>query len=66
MIKRTMEKLQDTAIYDQVTKVNYQMEAIRYTSYPYAALEDPMFQSKIRRLKIIKPLFRVQKQCLKE
>ncbi len=40
MIKRTMEKLQDMAIYDQVTKVNYQMEAIRCTSYPYAALEE--------------------------
>ncbi len=37
MIKRTMEKLQDMVIFEKVTKVNYQMEAIRRFSYPYQA-----------------------------
>ena len=40
MIKRTMEKLQDLVIFERVTKVNYQMEAIRRFSYPYQALEE--------------------------
>ncbi len=40
MIKRTMEKLQDMVIFEKVTKVNYQMEAIRRFSYPYQALEE--------------------------
>ncbi len=40
MIKRTMEKLQDMVILEKVTKVNYQMEAIRRFSYPYQALEE--------------------------
>lgn len=40
MIKRTMEKLQDMVIEEKVTKVNYQMEAIRRFSYPYQALEE--------------------------
>ena len=40
MIKRTMEKLQDMVIEEKVTKVDYQMEAIRRYSYPYQALEE--------------------------
>lgn len=40
MIRRTMEKLQDMVIEEKVTKVNYQMEAIRRFSYPYQALEE--------------------------
>jgi len=40
IIRRTMEKLQDMVIEDKVTKVPYQMEAIRRFSYPYQALEE--------------------------
>ncbi len=40
MINRTMQKLQDMVILEKVTKVNYQMEAIRRFSYPYQALEE--------------------------
>ncbi len=40
MIRRTMEKLQDMVIEEKVTKVDYQMEAIRRFSYPYQALEE--------------------------
>ncbi|MCD8078500.1 MAG: putative DNA binding domain-containing protein [Lachnospiraceae bacterium] len=40
MITRTMQKLQDMVIFEKVTKVNYQMEAIRRFSYPYQALEE--------------------------
>lgn len=35
-----MEKLQDMVIEEKVTKVDYQMEAIRRYSYPYQALEE--------------------------
>ena len=40
MIKRTMQTLQDLVIEEMVTKVNYQMEAIRRFNYPYQALEE--------------------------
>ena len=40
MIRRTMERLQDMVIEEKVTKVGYQMEAIRRVSYPYQALEE--------------------------
>ena len=40
IINRTMEKLQDMVIEELVTKVDYQMEAIRRFSYPYQALEE--------------------------
>lgn len=40
MIKRTMQTLQDLVIEEMVTKVNYQMEAIRRFDYPYQALEE--------------------------
>ncbi len=40
MISRTMQKLQDMVILEKVTKVNYQMEAIRRFNYPYQALEE--------------------------
>ncbi|MCD7840892.1 MAG: putative DNA binding domain-containing protein [Lachnospiraceae bacterium] len=40
MINRTMQKLQDMVILEKVTKVNYQMEAIRRFNYPYQALEE--------------------------
>jgi len=40
IIKRTMVKLQDMVIEEKVTKVAYQMEAIRRFSYPYQALEE--------------------------
>lgn len=40
IIKRTMEKLQDMVIEERITKVDYQMEAVRRFSYPYQALEE--------------------------
>lgn len=40
IIKRTMQTLQDLVIEEMVTKVNYQMEAIRRFNYPYQALEE--------------------------
>lgn len=40
IISRTMEKLKDLAIEDYVQKVPDRMEANRYTSYPYEALEE--------------------------
>ena len=40
MIKRTMQTLQDLVIEEMITKVNYQMEAIRRFNYPYQALEE--------------------------
>jgi ATP-dependent DNA helicase RecG len=40
MIRRTMQTLQDLVIEEMVTKVNYQMEAIRKFNYPYQALEE--------------------------
>ena len=40
IIKRTMEKLQDMIIEEKITKVDYQMEAVRRFSYPYQALEE--------------------------
>ncbi len=40
MIHRTLEKLQDMVIYEKVTKVSYQKEAVRRVSYPYQALEE--------------------------
>lgn len=40
MINRTMQRLQDMVILEKVTKVNYQMEAIRRFNYPYQALEE--------------------------
>ena len=40
MIKRTMQTLQDLIIEEMVTKVNYQMKAIRRFNYPYQALEE--------------------------
>ncbi len=40
MIKRTMQTLQDLVIEEMVTKVSYQMEAIRRFNYPYQALEE--------------------------
>lgn len=40
IIRRTMEKLQDMVIEEMVTKVDYQMEAIRRFSYPYQSLEE--------------------------
>ena len=40
IIKRTMEKLQDLVIEERITKVDYQMEAVRRFSYPYQALEE--------------------------
>ena len=40
MIKRTMQTLQDLVIEDMVTKVNYQMEAIRRFNYLYQVLEE--------------------------
>lgn len=40
LIKRTMQTLQDLVIEEMVTKVNYQMEAIRRFNYPYQALEE--------------------------
>ncbi len=40
MIKKTMEKLKNLVIEELVTKVNYQMEAIRRFNYPYQALEE--------------------------
>ena len=39
MIKRTMQTLQDLVIEEMVTKVNYQMEAIRRFNYPQALEE---------------------------
>ncbi len=40
IIRRTMEKLQDIAISEYVQKVPNQMEANRFVSYPYEALEE--------------------------
>lgn len=40
MIKRTMQTLQDLVIVEMVTKVGYQMEAVRRFNYPYQALEE--------------------------
>ena len=40
IIKRTMEKLQDMVIEERITKLDYQMEAVRRFSYPYQALEE--------------------------
>jgi Predicted transcriptional regulator containing an HTH domain and an uncharacterized domain shared with the mammalian protein Schlafen len=40
IIRRTMQALQDLVIEEMVTKVNYQMEAIRRFNYPYQALEE--------------------------
>lgn len=40
IIKRTMQSLQDLVIEELITKVNYQMEAIRRFNYPYQTLEE--------------------------
>lgn len=40
IIRRTMEKLQDIAISEYVQKVPDKMEANRFVSYPYEALEE--------------------------
>ncbi len=40
MIKKTMDYIKTMVIEEKVTKVNYQMEAIRRFNYPYLALEE--------------------------
>lgn len=49
IIKRTMEKLKDMVIEEKITKVNYQMEAIRRFSYPYQSLEEAVVNAMYHR-----------------
>ncbi|MBQ6697347.1 MAG: AAA family ATPase [Lachnospiraceae bacterium] len=67
MIKRTMEKIQDMVIEEKVTKVNYQMEAIRRFSYPYQAIEEAVVNAFYHRdyLSCQSVIIEIEPECIR-
>lgn len=67
MIKRTMEKIQDMVIEEKVTKMNYQMEAIRRFSYPYQAIEEAVVNAFYHRdyLSCQSVIIEIEPECIR-